>query len=286
MASPSVSTRARRFAERPLPRLVLGLAWLLVVLGVANVATGWVKGVFEPVASAVVALAGLAAYAGFVRLLERRAATELSPTHALPEGLAGVGLGTLLFSATIGVIALAGGYRVEGTHALSAVPPALAMAITSAVGEELLLRGIVFRITQELLGTWGALIISAALFGALHLLNPNATGLAAVAISLEAGVLLGAAFQATRRLWLPIGLHAGWNFTQGGLFGVSVSGTDVTGVLQGSLAGPTWLTGGAFGPEASVVAVVICLFGALPLLWLAVRRGNWVTWSARGTALA
>ncbi len=278
MTLAEAATRLRDFASRPVPRLVLGLVWLVLVLGLSSALTSKLSGGLAPVGSALVALAALAAYASFVRVLERRPATELATQALAREGAAGVAFGALLFSATIGVIALAGGYRVEGTHSLTVLPPMLAMAISSAVGEELLLRGLVFRITQELLGTWAALALSAALFGALHLLNPNATWLAAVAIALEAGVLLGAAFQATRRLWLPIGLHAGWNFTQGGVFGVSVSGNEAVGLLQGSLSGPTWLTGGAFGAEASVIAVLVCVLGAAPLLALAVRRGNWVAW--------
>ena len=73
------------------------------------------------------------------------------------------------------------------------------------------------------------------------------TWFSAIAIMLEAGVLLGSAYFLTRRLWLPIGLHIGWNFTQGGVFGIAVSGHPSSGLLQAVLSGPTWLSGGAFG---------------------------------------
>ena len=89
---------------------------------------------------------------------------------------------------------------------------------------------------------------------------------------MEAGVLLGAAYAATTRLWLPIGLHVGWNFTEGSLFGMSVSGGTATGgLVRGSLNGPQILTGGQFGPEASIVAVIISLAVSLYFIWRLVR---------------
>ena len=104
------------------------------------------------------------------------------------------------------------------------------------------------------------------------MLNPGATIRSSVAIALEAGVLLGAAYAATQRLWLPIGLHAGWNFTEGSLFGMTLSGNTMgVGLLRGSLSGPQILTGGAFGPEASIVAVMVCLVAAMYFLWRIVK---------------
>ena len=102
--------------------------------------------------------------------------------------------------------------------------------------------------------------------------NPGATRTSALAIALEAGILLGAAYAATERLWVPIGLHIAWNFTEGSVFGMSVSGLNkVTGLIQGSLQGSRLLTGGAFGPEASIVAVAVCLLGALYFLYRMLR---------------
>ena len=88
-------------------------------------------------------------------------------------------------------------------------------------------------------------------------------GLAAVA---GAGLLLSAAYMATQRLWLSIGFHIGWNFTQGGLFSVPVSGHPAKGMFQGALSGPDWLTGGAFGVEGSILAVIAVLAASAVLL--------------------
>lgn len=173
----------------------------------------------------------------------------------------GAAVGTALFAAVFGVLYALGVAHWRGLSAHADVFPQLAAALIAAVGEELTFRGGVFRVLADGFGTTVALIVSAGIFGLLHALNPGATVLSSVAIMLEAGVLLGAAYAYSGNLWLPIGIHLGWNFTEGGLFGVSVS-----------LAGPPLLTGGPFGPEASLVAVAICLLAGLTFIVLALRR--------------
>ncbi len=91
----------------------------------------------------------------------------------------------------------------------------------------------------------------------------------------EAGVVLGAAYAVSGRLWLPIRLHIGWNFTEGSIFGMSVSGlTASSGWVRGSLSGSPLMTGGQFGPEASAVAVLVCLLLAVYFLYRAVKLGR------------
>lgn len=143
-----------------------------------------------------------------------------------------------------------------------------------AVLEEVVMRGVVFRILEQWLGSWIALVISAAVFGLLHLLNPGVTLLNASAVMMEAGIMLAAAYMLTRRLWFCIGSHFAWNFMQGGVFSAAVSGGAASGLLQAKLVGPVWLTGGTFGIEASVIAVAVCLMAGLTLLFAARRRGN------------
>ncbi|MGH7969800.1 MAG: lysostaphin resistance A-like protein, partial [Limisphaerales bacterium] len=145
-----------------------------------------------------------------------------------------------------------------------------------AVGEEVVMRGVAYRLFEEGFGTTIAVLLSGALFGLLHVANPGATVESTIAIALEAGVLLAAAYVLTRSLWFPIGLHFGWNFTEGGIFGTSVSGgKSATGLIATHVSGPNYLTGGLFGPEASLPAVLVCLMAALVMLVLADRRGEW-----------
>ena len=175
-------------------------------------------------------------------------------------------MGCLAIAGVVGTLAAIGLYHVTGIADVSVLWVPLLGSLVTGVFEELLFRGILFRIIEQSLGSYWALAISAAFFGAAHLLNPNATWLAAVAIMIEAGIFLGAAYMLTHRLWLAIGIHAGWNFTQGAIFGVAVSGTASQGLLHATLTGPAWLSGGAFGAEASVVAMVLC--GALGIALL------------------
>jgi uncharacterized protein len=118
------------------------------------------------------------------------------------------------------------------------------------------------------------LLLTSAFFGASHLLNPHASTIAAVGIAFEAGVMLGAAYMLTRSLWLPMGLHAAWNFTQGEIYDIPVSGTPVHGLVDANLSGPPLLTGDGFGLEASVIAMVIATLFGIWLLWLAIKRGE------------
>ncbi|MCW3095148.1 MAG: Abortive infection protein [Chthonomonadaceae bacterium] len=218
--------------------------------------------------------ASYGAYLSYVRLIEKRVATELTLPRAGKELLGGLLIGGALFTVTIGVVWICGGYHVTGVHRWSVMSAALALAIIAGCTEELLLRGILFRLCERSLGTWIALGITAAVFGALHLANPHASLFAGIAIMIEAGILLAAAYAYTGRLWLPIGIHIAWNFTQGGIFGVEVSGQASEGLLQGKLSGPVWLSGGAFGVENSVIAVGICLAMGVFLLWRTVKAGR------------
>jgi uncharacterized protein len=196
-------------------------------------------------------------------------------------------LGALLLALTIGVLAVLGVYQVTGSNGWAPVIATVPAFILAAVLEEVVMRGIVFRILEQWLGSWIALACSAALFGLLHLLNPGATLLNAGAVMLEAGVMLAAAYMLTRRLWLCIGIHFAWNFTQGGIFSAAVSGGVTTGLLQARFVGPQWLTGGAFGAEASVVAVVLCGAAGVLLLIAARRRGHVIPYRAarQGSAI-
>jgi membrane protease YdiL (CAAX protease family) len=268
--------------RRPLARLPIFFLVLLAAYIGAQLAQIWAirhapAGGADPArlaAALLLAAALVAIYAGLVRSLERRAPRELAP-RAL-QALAGILLGLALFSSVFALLHAVGVARWQGVSARFDVIPMLAAAMLAGVGEELTFRGGLFRILEERLGTAWALALSAAVFGLLHALNPGATIVSTAAVALEAGVLLAAAYALTRNLWFPIGLHLGWNFTEGGVFGVSVSGGSAgKGMLSVALAGPRLLTGGRFGPEASLIAIAVCLAVAIALLALALRAGRW-----------
>jgi uncharacterized protein len=214
-------------------------------------------------------------YYAYVRSFEKRTLIELASAGALKEVAQGVVVGALLFSGTIGILALLGVYNVTGTNNLDVIIIPLIGSVISGFFEEVLFRGILFRIIEESLGSWLALLISALIFGSLHLMNENATLIGALSVMFEAGILLAAAYMLTQRLWFAIGIHFAWNFTQSGIFGIAVSGNEpLKGILQSSLSGPDWLSGGQFGAEASIVAVILCVGAGVYFTWRAIRKGN------------
>jgi uncharacterized protein len=223
----------------------------------------------------VTAVAALLAYAWVVRRTERRAPAELSRTGAVPALARGTLLGVGMFAAVILNIAFLGGYQILGWGSPGGAVALLGFMAAAAVTEELLFRGVLFRIVEQRAGTWTALVLTAALFGMAHLFNAHATVWGAIAIAVEAGAMLAAAYAATRTLWVPIGLHFGWNYAASAIFSTEVSGNNTPdGLLHAVTNGPMLLTGGDFGPEASAYAV---LFGAaltVVFLWLAHRRGR------------
>ena len=136
-----------------------------------------------------------------------------------------------------------------------------------AVFEEIIFRGVLFRMIDDRWNTAVALIISSLVFGAMHLFNPGATLWSAVAIAIEAGLVMGAAYKCSGTLWMPIGIHWAWNYVQGNVLGFAVSGNPVHDkVFTAIISGPDWMTGGIFGAEASVPAVGVGFLLAIILL--------------------
>jgi hypothetical protein len=178
-----------------------------------------------------------------------------------------------LLAATMGVLFVAGSYQVTGISSWTVLIVPVAELVLVAFFEELIFRGIVFRIVEKSLGSWIALGLTSLIFAASHLPNEGATVLA-VAVTAVAGVMLGAAFMATGRLWLAIGMHFGWNYMLGTVLSVAVSGHQGNGLVQATLTGPGWLTGGAYGIEASVAGLAAVSLASVFLLALARKRGH------------
>ncbi|GAB3030923.1 type II CAAX endopeptidase family protein [Oleiagrimonas citrea] len=221
------------------------------------------------------ALPAVIAYLILTRVIERRWPTELAWRKLPAHFIGGVLLGMALLSVVIGILWLAGSYRVLGTNAqVPWLESILMFGLGAGISEEIMFRGALFRIVEESLGTWLAVLISALAFGAIHLGNPNATLWSGLAIAIEAGVLFGLVYHVTRSLWLCMGLHAAWNVMEGPVFGTPVSGLPPHGWLQAELTGPNWLSGGTFGPEASLITPLCCLALAGVFLFIALRRNS------------
>ena len=258
----------------PLPRLNPGKA--LAVTG----AELWLRALRSMVPTVL-------AYWLLVRFVERRRVSELAANKALLYGAKGWLIGTGVLLAAAAAMALVGAYSIHGFNPDAyLVGPLMVLGIGAGVNEEIMARGILFRVVEDAFGTWAALVVSSLLFGFAHYSNPNATLWSSIAIAIEAGLLLGMAYAWTRSLWFCMGLHAAWNFTQGPLLGIPVSGFDLDGLLRSTTQGPVLLSGGEFGAEASVLTVVICVTVAGYFTRKAIDEGKIKApfWARRGTA--
>lgn len=221
------------------------------------------------------ALAAIALYFAYGKFVERREVTELSTPGIGREWGIGALIGVGLYSACAIALMLLGYYKVEGLNPIAFFLPAVALAIKSGAFEELIFRGVLHQSVEALFGSWVAIVAASFVFGFLHLLNPAATMTGAIYISIEAGLLLSAAYMVTRRLWLCMGFHMGWNFVQEGIYsGVVSGGPGEPGLLKAVIEGPTLVTGGSFGMEQSIFALVFCTTTGVILLLIAIHRGN------------
>jgi len=128
--------------------------------------------------------------------------------------------------------------------------------------EELVFRGYIFQNMVSGMGLIWSVVISSLVFGILHSLNPDATILSSLLIALITPQLIYA-YLKTGQLWLPMGLHLGWNFFQASVFGFAASGQVSPSLISQTPVGPEWLSGGGFGAEGSVLIIpltVISIF--------------------------
>ena len=194
-------------------------------------------------------------------------------SDATKESLRGLALGIGIGVVVITAIFLLGGVRwtpESGTISgwLLGAFSALAFFTIPAAMEEAVVRGYAFQAVVESWGVGAALTITAIIFGALHYGNPDFGWVPLVNITL-AGVLLGVVYLKTLSLWWATGVHLGWNWTLGYLADVPVSGLELMDApyYEGHPVGPEWLSGGGFGPEASLIAAVVLLLASILLWW-------------------
>lgn len=228
----------------------------------------------HPIAITLAVAAVLGLYALGVKLMEGHWPRDLGLGKLLPHTMLGWLIGFVYMTLVSSTIVALGNATVDVRGTVwEEICWWLLVFLTVAVGEEMIFRGIIFRQIDERWNTRTALIVSALLFGFIHLPNNGATWWSSLAIAIEAGLMLGAAYKWSGSLWLPIGIHWAWNFTQGNVFGASVSGNVAGGsLLEMQVNGPDIITGGDFGPEASIVAVTLGIIYTLVFLFTRNRR--------------
>lgn len=274
------NSAAWKVVHRPSMMTGLGLAVLAVgviaisALGVAFQMIGYLPG-FRYLAPVSGVLAIVALYYLFVRFVERRPALdELGLDGSLVE--TGVGffgglawaLGTFALMIGLGAV-----HVVEVGSARGMMLPLLGQVCTAIV-MEFILCGLAFRLIERFVGTWLTLAVILAVFGGGRLLGSDATLLPVLAAAIGAGLLFGAAFMVTRRLWASIGLAAAWKIAQVAIYGIAAPGGGMHSILVTYTAGPDWLTGGTAGADASLPMLLCDGVLMAALLIAAKRRGR------------
>ena len=209
----------------------------------------------------------IAVYMLYTKWVENRKAIEIIGKNILKE----FGLGFILSMGLVGIIVII--ISALGYYKIISVNSNYFIVIYSfflfgmkAFVEELIFRLIAFKLIEEILGSWIALIIIACLFGLAHLGNPGATIWSSLAIVIIGGIFGTVAYMYTRRVWLALGIHMSWNYFQAGIFGMPCSGISHDSLIKPAIQGPELITGGGFGIEMSVIGIFLTLFCSLFIL--------------------
>jgi membrane protease YdiL (CAAX protease family) len=205
-------------------------------------------------------------YRLYVKWIEKREAVEIARSKSLTELASGFFVSFGLVGFMVLLMVILGYYRIDRMDSPEILIEALVFFGMGAFVQVLAFRLVLFRLSEELIGSWLAFILIAAIFGVAHLRNPDAGVWSTVSLILG-DVLLFAAFIYTRRIWLVWGLHWGWNFFQDGIFGMPNSGvTELVSWIQPVIQGPEWITGGRFGIETSYIAFFLSLVVGIIIL--------------------
>lgn len=281
----------------PLTKIIIGI---IVVLGVFALSSSLLAGIYKSYLLSISDLLSkdvvdlilliisiifsVLAYIYLFKFYEKRKITELSAKGIVKNVSVGIVIGVTLQSLTILVIYLKGAYSITSINPILYIIPPFTMALSAGIIEEILFRGIIFRIIEEKLGSYFSLLISSIIFGLLHIFNSNSS-VAGIGLVILAGLLLAGAYIYTRNLWFPIAIHFAWNFTLA-IFGANVSGMEIPKTLISSkIEGAEWFTGGQFGPEGSIQETIFCLIATIILFILINRQGKIIKpyWTKKAT---
>lgn len=237
-----------------------------------------------PKSYAPLILALVATFTVFIcrRYLDKRSLLSLGMRldwAALTDGLFGFMISGLMVAGVFILDWATGLITVQGTSSLMSAVPSLAFellvtGVAVAYWEELMFRGYILQNMRDGLGLRWAVSISVLIYGAVHMANPGASALSGALISVI-GILRIYGWISTRQLWLSMGMHAGWNFFQGPVFGFGVSGYQSESFVRHELTGPTWLTGGDFGPEGGIICLPFIAAGFLAMYLWTRNRQQW-----------
>lgn len=274
-----------RLAQFPLVRILVVVLFLspailshnlIVIHGLERLESPWFEVGFAALFPVDLVLWFLF-YRLYTRWIEGRRAHDLSLDGAVAEFTAGFGLAAAVVGLSLAALAATGSYHVVGSKSPWTLLYALCFFGSGAFVQVMLFRVVLYRLTEEWIGTWLAFLATGVLFSLAHLGNENITPVA-FGLFLLGDVPFLAAFALTRRLWLVWGLHTGWNFLQDGVLGMPNSGISrLPSFLEAEVTGPHWLSGGPFGIEASFLTTALALGFGLWMVYLMVKKGQTVS---------
>jgi len=211
-------------------------------------------------------------YGLYTRFIEKRKAFEISGKQSVKELFTGILISFGIVGGMVLLMAVLGYYRVDQLGSPLIILNGVFLFGMGAFLQVLAFRLVLFKLSEEILGSWMAFVLVAAVFSLVHLGNPDAS-LQSTIFFILGDILLAAAFIYTRRLWMVWGIHLGWNLFQDGVFGMPNSWiTDIPSWIQPNISGPGWITGGSIGIEMSVIATVLSLIIGLMIVKKAVEK--------------
>jgi membrane protease YdiL (CAAX protease family) len=204
---------------------------------------------------------------------EKRQITELAKHEFIRYSLWGFATGFLLQTVFILFIYFTHSYSIEKINSLSFLLPAFSTSLSAGFVAEIIIRGIIFRLTEEKFGTITALTFITVLFAVFHLNAEGATPVSVLTSALMSGLFLSSVFVMTRSIWPTIFIHFGWDFTEPGIYGAINPGNSIQQSLFSShIGGPDLITGGTLGPQNSLEALLVILTACIIIILLTARN--------------
>lgn len=258
-------SRIEKFFQFPITRMAIILillapSFLIIetVRGVVIKSVDFTTAVYSGYFFDVLLIAAMMiTYRIYTSATENRKAHEISFYKFLPEIGFGALIAFLIMTFFVMLISIPGYYSVEEFNSFGNVIFMFFDQLKVGFIEELLFRVIIFKLSEELFGSWTAIAVQGILFGFAHAGNPNATIYTTMALILSFSIFFGTAYMITRRIWFVMGFHWSWNFFQAGIYGIQNSGHTQPSLITPVIEGPVWITGGDWGAELSIISVII-----------------------------
>ncbi|MCZ7602442.1 MAG: CPBP family intramembrane metalloprotease [Melioribacteraceae bacterium] len=258
-------SRIEKFFQFPITRMAIILillapSFLIIetVRGVVIKSVDFTTAVYSGYFFDVLLIAAMMiTYRIYTSATENRKANEISFYKFLPEIGFGALIAFLIMTFFVLLISIPGYYSVEEFNSFGNVIFMFFDQLKVGFIEELLFRVIIFKLSEELFGSWTAIAVQGILFGFAHAGNPNATIYTTMALILSFSIFFGTAYMITRRIWFVMGFHWSWNFFQAGIYGIQNSGHTQPSLITPVIEGPVWITGGDWGAELSIISVII-----------------------------